>query len=200
MRVDELRTALEERAWHLGGTEPLGPQARAAAVRERVRAGSARRRTTRVAGALVGVVVAVAGLVLGPSLVPDPGPGTFLPQQPMVQGPPRLAGFPLPARLTVRGLDYSYERGEQVDQSQDILRVAVAASNHRQVLGWATSFGSLGRVVVSVDGEVVARTPTGAFEYGARLAPGETHLVVVRVTQPVPGRQMGVAIYGPLTF
>lgn len=200
MRIDDLRATLHEEAHDLGGTDPIGPQERTAAVAERVRAGRARRHTTQVAGAVVGVVVAVAGLVLGPTLVPGPAPELVGPEEPMVQGPPRLAGFPMPTKLTVANADYSYLRSEQVDQSREILRVAVAASHHRQVLGWATSFGSLGRVIVSVDGEVVARTPTGAFEYGAALTPNETHLVVVRVTNPVPGRQMGLAIFGPVTF
>ena len=200
MRIDELRATLHEEAHDLGGTDPIGPQARTAAVAERVRAGRARRHTTRVAGAVLGVVVAVAGLVLGPTLVPGPAPELVGPEEPMVQGPPRLAGFPMPPRLTVADADYSYLRSEQVDQSREILRVAVAPGNHRQVVGWATSFGSLGRVTLSIDGEVVARTPTGAFEYGAALTPGKTHLVVLHVTSPVPGRQMGLAIYGPVTF
>jgi hypothetical protein len=200
MRIDDLRATLHEEAHDLGGTDPIGPQARTAAVAERVRAGSARRHATRVAGAVVAVVVAVAGLVLGPTLVPGPAPELVGPEEPMVQGPPRLAGFPMPTKLTVANTEFSYARSEQVDQSREILRVAVAPDNHRQVVGWATSFGSLGRVLVSVDGEVVARTPTGAFEYGAVLTPGETHLVVLRVTDPVPGRQMGLAIYGPVRF
>ena len=200
MRIDELRATLHEEAHDLGGTDPIGPQARTTAVAERVRAGRARRHTTRVAGAVLGVVVAVAGLVLGPTLVPGPAPELVGPEEPMVQGPPRLAGFPMPPRLTVADADYSYLRSEQVDQSREILRVAVAPGNHRQVVGWATSFGSLGRVTLSIDGEVVARTPTGAFEYGAALTPGKTHLVVLHVTSPVPGRQMGLAIYGPVTF
>ena len=200
MRIDELRATLHEEAHDLGGTDPIGPQARTTAVAERVRAGRARRHTTRVAGAVLGVVVAVAGLVLGPTLVPGPAPELVGPEEPMVQGPPRLAGFPMPPQLTVADADYSYLRSEQVDQSREILRVAVAPSNHRQVVGWATSFGSLGRVTLSIDGEVVARTPTGAFEYGAALTPGKTHLVVLHVTNPVPGRQMGLAIYGPVTF
>ena len=200
MRIDELRAGLHEEARDFGGTDPIGPQARTAAVAERVRAGRARRHTTRVAGAVLGVVVAVAGLVLGPTLVPGPAPELVGPEEPMVQGPPRLAGFPMPPRLTVADADYSYLRSEQVDQSREILRVAVAPGNHRQVVGWATSFGSLGRVTLSIDGAVVDRTPTGAFEYGAALTPGKTHLVVLHVTNPVPGRQMGLAIYGPVTF
>jgi hypothetical protein len=199
MRIDELRARLHEEANDLAGADPVGPQARAAAVAERVRAGRARRHTARVAAIVAASVVAVAGFVLGPTLVP--GPAELVgPEEPMVQAPPRLAGFPMPTRLTVANAEYGYLRSEQVDQSREILRVALASSNHRQVLAWATSFGSLGRALVSVDGVVVDRRRAGSFEYGVRLAPGRTHLVVVHVTDPVPGRQMGLAIYGPTTF
>ena len=200
MRIDELRATLHEEAHDLGGADPIGPQARIAAVAERVQAGSARRHTVRVAGIVVAAVVAVAGFVVAPTLVPGPAPELVGPEEPMVQGPPRLAGFPMPTKLTVANAEYSYVRSEQVDQSREVLRVAVAPSAHRQVLAWATSFGSLGRTLVSVDGVVVDRRRAGSLEYGVRLAPGVTHLVVVRVTNPVPGRNIGLAIYGPVTF
>jgi hypothetical protein len=200
MRIDELRATLHEEAHDLGGADPIGPQARTAAVAERVRAGNARRHTARVAGIVTAAVVAVAGFMLGPTLVRGPAPELVGPEEPMVQGPPRLAGFPMPTKLTVANAEYSYLRSEQVDQSREILRVAVAPSNHSQVLAWATSFGSLGRALVSVDGVVVDRRRAGSLEYGVRLAPGTTHLVVVRVTDPVPGRNIGLAIYGPVTF
>ena len=101
MRIDELRATLHEEAHDLGGAGPIGPQARTAAVAERVRAGSARRHTARVAGIVAAAVVAVAGFVLAPTLVPGPAPELVGPQEPMVQGPPRLAGFPMPTKLTV---------------------------------------------------------------------------------------------------
>jgi hypothetical protein len=100
----------------------------------------------------------------------------------------------------VAGADYGYLRSEQVDQSREIIRVAVAPSGDRQVLAWATSFGSQGRTLVSVDGVVVDRRSAGSLEYGVPLAPGTTHLVVVRATDPQPGKQIGLAIYGPVTF
>lgn len=200
MRTDELRDTLQQEARDLGGAEPIGPQARSAAVAERVRVGKARRSRGRVVGVVVAVVIAVAGFVLGPTLVPGPAPLLIGPQEPMVQPPPRLAGFPIPAKLTVAGADYSYLRSEQVDQSREIIRVAVAPSGDRQVLAWATSFGSQGRTLVSVDGVVVDRRSAGSLEYGVPLAPGTTHLVVVRATDPQPGKQIGLAIYGPVTF
>ena len=201
MRVDELRDALRREADELGGTEPTVPQARSAAVAERVRVGSARRSSARLAGVAVAAMLTVAGFVLGPTLVPRPAREPFGPEEPMVvHGQPRLAGFPMPAKLKVGNAEYSYWRSEEVDQSRQILRVAVAPSNHRQVFAWATSFGSLGRAVVSVDGVVVDRSHTGSFEYGVRLAPAATHLIVVRVTDPQPGKKIGLALYGPVTF
>ena len=117
-----------------------------------------------------------------------------------MQAPPRLAGFRMPPKLRVRSVGYSYFRGEQVDQDRQILRVAVAATPGRQVIGWATSPGTPGQVVVSVDGTVADRSRAGTFAYGVRLTPRQTHLVVVRVTRPQPGKSIGLAIYGPETF
>jgi len=142
----------------------------------------------------------VVGAVVVPPLLPRPpasGPGLL---EPMVQAPPRLAGFRMPPKLRVRSVGYSYFRGEQVDQGRQLLRVAVAATPGRQVIGWATSPGTPGQVVVSVDGTVAHRSRAGTFAYGVRLTPRQTHLVVVRVTRPQPGKSIGLAIYGPETF
>lgn len=200
MRIDDLRDTLQREADVLGGTEPLGPQARAAAVTDRVRAGAARRRLGRGAVLVAAAGLAVAGVVLAPTLIPPPGPEPVLPQEPMVQAPPRLAGFLMPVKLRVRATTYSYWRGEQVEQNREILRVAVAPTRDKQVIGWASSRGTPGQVVVSVDGTVVHQGRAGSFEYGVPLAPEQTHLVVVRVTRPQPGKRMGLAIYGPETF
>ena len=158
MRIDELRATLHEEAHDLGGADPIGPQARTAAVAERVRAGSARRHTARVAGVVVAAVVTVAGFVLGPTLVPGPAPELVGPEEPMVQGPPRLAGFPMPPKLTVADAEYSFvrERAGRPEPGDSPRRGRTQPTTARS-LAWATSFGSLGRVVVSVDGEVVDR-------------------------------------------
>ena len=114
----------------------------------------------------------------------------------------RGAALVVAGGLVVTGVAdvYSYWRGEQVDQDREILRVAVAPTRDRQVIGWATSRGTPGQVVVSVDGTVVHRGKAGSFEYGVPLTREQTHLVVVRVTRPQPGRRIGLAIYGPETF
>lgn len=200
MRIDDLRDTLQREADVLGGTEPLGVHARADAVAERVRAGAAWRRVARGAALVVAGGLVVAGVVLAPMLVPAPSPQPVLPEEPMVQAPPRLAGFAMPLKVRVRADVYSYWRGEQVDQDREILRVAVAPTRDRQVIGWATSRGTPGQVVVSVDGTVVHRGKAGSFEYGVPLTLEQTHLVVVRVTRPQPGRRIGLAIYGPETF
>ena len=200
MRIDDLRDTLQREADVLGGTEPLGVHARADAVAERARGGAARRRVARGAALVVAGGLVVTGVVLAPTLVPVPGPQPVLPEEPMVQAPPRLAGFSMPLKVRVRADVYSYWRGEQVDQDREILRVAVAPTRDRQVIGWATSRGTPGQVVVSVDGTVVHRGKAGSFEYGVPLTLEQTHLVVVRVTRPQPGRRIGLAIYGPETF
>ena len=82
-------------------------------------------------------------------------------------------------------------------RATDLLRVAVAPSPDRQVIGWATTVGTSSVVVVSVDGKVVARGPGGSFDYGFPLAPDATHLVVVRVLRPEAAKKMGLVIYGP---
>ncbi|HET9759365.1 MAG TPA: SigE family RNA polymerase sigma factor [Nocardioidaceae bacterium] len=198
--VDDLRDVLRREAEALGGTEPLGAQARLSAVAGRVRSGATRRHAAAWAALVAAAVAAVTGFVVAPTLLPDPAPRPFVPQEPMVQAPPRLAGFRMPPKLRVRSVGYSYFRGEQVDQDRQILRVAVAATPGRQVIGWATSPGTPGQVVVSVDGTVADRSRAGAFAYGVRLTPRQTHLVVVRVTRPQPGKSIGLAIYGPETF
>jgi len=200
MSGQDLRDTLRREADALGGTEPLGTQDRMEAVAVRVRSGAARRRAAGATALVVVAAVAVTGFVLAPAILPDPAPGPFVPEEPMVQAPPRLAGFRIPPKVRVHAVVYSYSRGEQVDQNRRILRVAVAGSRHRQVLAWATSPGTPGRVVVSVDGEVAGRGPAGVFGYGVPLAPGPTHLVVFRVTRPQPGKSLGMAIYGPETF
>jgi RNA polymerase sigma-70 factor (sigma-E family) len=198
--VGDLRDVLRREAEALGGTEPLGAQARLGAVAGRVRSGATRRHAAAWAALVAAAVAAVAGFVVAPTLLPDPAPRPFVPQEPMVQAPPRLAGFRMPPKLRVRSVGYSYFRGEQVDQGRQLLRVAVAATPGRQVIGWATSPGTPGQVVVSVDGTVADRSRAGTFAYGVRLTPRQTHLVVVRVTRPQPGKSIGLAIYGPETF
>ena len=107
---------------------------------------------------------------------------------------------PMAPKVTVRGETYAYDRSQETSQSHGLLRVAVAPSPDRQVIGWATTVGTSSVVVVSVDGKVVARGPGGSFDYGFPLAPDATHLVVVRVLRPEAAKKMGLVIYGPDRF
>ena len=200
MRVEELRRTLQEEARELGGTEPLDGRARLRAVDARVQTGRLRRRSLRTA--LVGAVVVggIAAFMLAPSAGTGNDEGLPLPSEPMVQAPPSLAGFHMPPKITSGGLTYSYTRGQQVSQNRQRLLVAVEASSARQMIGWSTTPGTPGRVVVSVDGETVNHDRAGRFEYGVLLAPGKTHLVVVRPEKPQDTFRIGLAIYGPETF
>ena len=199
MRIDELREALREEAEDLAGTEPLTPRARADRVVRQVQSTGARRRGSFGLALAVAVVAAVAAVVVIPPLLPDPPPAATI-NDPMVEAPPRLAGYVMPLKVTVDKVTYQYVRGQEVDQERERLQMPVAASPSRQVLGWSTSPETPGEVVVSVDGEVVSRGAAGRFEYGVVLTPGVTHLITVRATRPVHGRGIGAAVYGPEHF
>lgn len=191
--VDELRRTLHERAEEV--EEGVGVHARIAAVSRRVRATQGRRRG--VIGAAVGVaaLAVVAGVVVVLPMLPDRAPPPSGIDEPMVLTPPRLAGWEMPDTLQVRRATYRYLRGEQTQDDRDLLRVAVSTLPHAQVIGWSTTPGTPGEVVVSVDGDEVSRSAAGTFEYGPLLVPDSPHLVVVRVTQPRPGNRIGLAVF-----
>ncbi len=194
-RIDELRTTLSDQAADLGGAEPLGVQARSNAVTRRVATARARRRAGLTATLAFGVVAAAGAVVAVPPRLPHPPPAPAPPDVPMVVTPPRLADWQMPDKLTIARVTYRYERGEQTRDDRELLRVAVASSPVRQAIGWSTSPGTPGQVVVSVDGYEVSRSAAGAFEYGVLLQPDSPHLVVVRATQPRPGHRIGLAVY-----
>ncbi len=193
MRTDELRDELRRRADEVD--EGVGAQARTRAVEERVRAGEGRRRAAVAAAVTLAAVAVVGGFVVVPPMGGHRKPGPTVPEVPMVQTPPRLAGWAMPAQVRVRQVGYVYQRGEQTHDNRDLLRVAVPSSPTRQVLAWSTSPHMPGGVVVSVDGEVVHRGAAGALEYGVVLAPGAPHLVGVLVTRRDPVGRIGLAIY-----
>ena len=192
---DDLRATLAERADGVG--EGIGARARADAVEARVARAHLRRRTW--VGTTVGLVSAavVVGAVVVPPLLPQGpphGPGII---EPMVQTPPRLAGWPMPEKVQAQGRLYRFARGEQTQEPRDLLRVAVPSATYPQVIAWSTTPEMPGRVVVSVDGTVVSRSGAGLFEYPVVLAAGRPHLVVVRPTAPRSGDRIGLAIYEP---
>jgi hypothetical protein len=200
MRIDELRRALREEADRLRGADPLAPQVRADRIVRKAESTGARRRGGYGAALAVAAGAAVAAIVVVPPLLTGPSSPPPAMTDPMVEAPPKLAGYVTPLKIDVRKVTYQYDRGQEVDQQRGRLVFAVAPADSEQVLAWSTSPGTEGQVVVSVDGEVVSRSSAGGFEYGIRLSPDDTHLVVVRPTEPVPGRRIGVALYGPVRF
>jgi hypothetical protein len=203
MNTEDLRSVLREEADRLDGREPLAPQARAQQVVGRAETSGARRRGGIGAAVAVAAVATVAAVVVVPQVLPDTPlapPTAAPPPDGMVETPPKLAGYAMPQRISVRGTTYQYTSGQQVDQARERLLVAVAPSSSRRILAWSTTNGTPGQVVVSVDGDRVSRSSAGGLEYGVVLRPDRTHLVVVRATRPVPGKRIGVAFYGPLRF
>jgi hypothetical protein len=193
MRIDELRRTLSDEAQEVG--EGDGVHARNAAVMRRVQAKRGRRWAGTAAALTVAAVAVVAGLVVIPPMLPDGSPAPTVPDDSMVQTPPRLAGWAMPDKVQVRSVAYRYLRGEQTRDDRSLLRVAVASNTRRQVIGWSTAPGMAGQVVVSIDGDEVSRSTAGAFEYGALLMPDRPHLVVVRVTDPRRGTRIGLAVF-----
>ena len=120
---DDVRAALGERAERVGEGTARGP------APTRSRRGS----PARTCGAGPGWVrrsasssaAVVVGAVVVPPLLPRPppsGPGLL---EPMVQAPPRLAGWPMPEKVQAQGRLYRFARGEQTHEPRDLLRVAV---------------------------------------------------------------------------
>jgi DNA-directed RNA polymerase specialized sigma24 family protein len=179
---------------------PLTPQERASRVAQRVQSSGSRRRGSLGAAVAVASVAAVAALVVVPPLLPDQAPPRPAPDDPMVDTPPKLAGFPMPQKVRVRDVTYAYVRGQEAPQSRGVLRIAVAPTRDRQVFGWATSAGTTGGFTVSVDGRMVDRGTGGTFEYGVALTPEVTHLLVVQVLRPDDHLKMALAIWGPDRF
>lgn len=193
MRIDELRDTLHERAEDVA--DGVGVQARNEAVTRRVGTLHARRRAGVTASVALVVVAAVGAVVAVPPLLPERAQQIAPPDEPMVQTPPKLAGWVMPAKLRVRKVAYRYQRGEQTHDTRNPLRVAVPPTPSGLVIGWSTTPGTPGQVVVSVDGTEVRRSPAGSFEYGVALAPDFTHLVVVHATRQRPGDRIGLAIF-----
>jgi hypothetical protein len=142
MRIDELRTTLREQADEVSAADEVGVQQRNAAVQRRVHAAHGRRRAGVAAVLGVLALAVVGGLVVVPPLLPTPAPRTAGTDEPMVETPPRLAGWPMPALLQVGSRSYSYLRGEQTRDDRNLLRVAVGQSPKRQIIAWSTSPGT----------------------------------------------------------
>ena len=129
---------------------PRNAAARIADVEHRVTVQRAWRRTEAVASlmaATVAVLVVVAALPTTPRRQAD-----TLPQLNMIDPPPALVGYQLPATLHVKGKVYGYFRSQESAPGQPSLLVAVASAPQQQVLTWVSPPALTGWIVVSVDG------------------------------------------------
>lgn len=175
------------------GVHGVGAAVRLAEVEHRVGLRRAWRRTEAVGSLVVVTAVAAAVAAVLPSAPPDEA---FVPPEPdMVQPPPLLVGYQLPTVVRVRGVDYEYFRSEESPPGRESLRVAVASNRRPQALAWVSPPALTGRIVLSVDGEVVTRHPAGSFDRGVLLAARRPHLVVVRATKPNVSMRLGIAVY-----
>ena len=175
------------------GVRPRNAGARIADVEHRVSVQRAWRRTEAVGSLVVAtaaVLVVVAALPTAPRQQAD-----TLPQPDMVDPPPVLVGYQLPATLHVKDEVYVYFRSQESAPGQASLLVAVASAPQPQVLAWVSPPALTGRIVVSVDGNVVARNPAGRFERGPLLSPRRAHLVAVRASRPDVSVRLGIALY-----
>ena len=180
---------------------PLTPQDRARRVVQRLQSTGARRRGSVGAVLAVAAVAAVAAIVVVPGLLPkDPPQQLPLPDNQIVDAPPRLAGVPDAAEGQGAPRDLRLRARPGDAQSRFLLRVAVAPTAARQVFGWATSAGTQGNILVSVDGRVVPRAPGAGSSTASRSTPHQTHLLVIRVLRPQSGLKMALAIWGPNRF
>jgi hypothetical protein len=198
VRTDELSGALLDLA--VDGTDGAPtPQDRLAGVDSRVEGLRRWRTARRTVAAGVVAAAALAAFVLAPMLGPHRGTDDAKPDLdrtgPLVERPPSLVGFQLPVLLRVNDVPYQYYRSEQAPQGRDLLRVAIGPARQPQALAWATPYGQPGRVLVSVDGNTVSRDKAGGLASTVLLSPRNTHLVVIRVTEPVDSTEIGLAIY-----
>jgi hypothetical protein len=191
--TEQLERLLRDRAEQV----ETGPaQRRLAAVDDRVGVLRRRRRALQVVGALGAVVAALAAWTLVPRGTPTGGvDNPPLPPQKVVEPPPELVGDQLPATVTVNEVPYEYFRSVEGPKGWATFRVTVLARQQPQTVVWATPDGTPGRLVVTVDGDVVSRDRAGQLETGLTLSPRRSHLVTLHLTRRSADSTMGVAIY-----
>lgn len=199
MRTDELRASLVDLATE-GTTGGPTPADRLAGVDGRVEALRRWRTGRRTVATGVVAAAALAAFVLAPGLGrPHGGTDDAKPEPDrtdvLVVHPPDLVGFRLPTLMRINDVPYEYYRSEQSPPGRDLLRVAIAPAPRPQALAWATPTGQPGRVLVSVDGDTVIADKAGGLAQTVLLSPLNSHLVVIRVTEPVDSTEIGLAIY-----
>ena len=154
------------------------------------------RRAVRRAELVGGLVVAlVAGFVLAGALTPSPAPDRGIPDERLVEAPPRLAGRQLPVVVRRRNQDFLYARSAEGARGENPFTLTIAADRDTQALAWASTTGLRGRIVVSVDGTVVRRAPAGRLTSALLVSGRRTHIVVLEATRPRPTMRLGVAVY-----
>jgi DNA-directed RNA polymerase specialized sigma24 family protein len=162
-------------------------------VQHRLDVRRAWRRTEVVASLFVATAAAITVVAVFPSA--DSGRSPSPPQQDMVEPPPLVAGHQLTPVLRVNDIDYEYFRSEEAAPGRPLLRVAVPRERQPQAIAWMSPPGSLGDVVVTVDGNRVARTRSGELDSGVLLSSRRTHLVTLTATRPDSAMRLGVAFY-----
>ena len=125
MRIDELRSTLDDRAdAALGHDDTAG---RVRSVHGRIAQARRRRQAAGVGATLAAAVVAVSAVVV-PGLLHDTAP-----RPADTETPARLAGVPVPGHRTVEGFDYAYVRG--VETSERTLQAGAPRQRHPAVAG-----------------------------------------------------------------
>jgi hypothetical protein len=144
-------------------------------------------------------LAAAAGLlavILVPRAVPDAVGGPDQPPPgPVVDAPPVLVGQQLQPVMRVNGVDYQYFRSEESPRGRELLRVAVPQDPRPQTVAWMSSKSPSGRVLVSLDGDLVSRSGMGIFETGVVLSARRNHLIVLRASDADASTRLGLALY-----
>ncbi len=189
MRIDELRTILDQDTSQALREGPHETARRLAAVDARV-ARIRRRRRASALGTTLAAVAAIAPLVV-PPLVHDTAP------QPAGHAPAVLAGRHVPATQTATGFGYHYVQGVQSIPGQQTLRLDVKVGDRPRLVMWASS-GDIGTLSLSSDQDQYGPeiSAAGGFDRYAYLGPGDytEHLRLTR-TGGRPDDRLALAVY-----
>jgi Sigma-70, region 4 len=193
--AEELRALLRgltDDAQRGGMPERLsGVDSTVATLRRRRRAFSGAATSFVLAGAAVALVLAPrADSGADPPLIPAPEPVKVV-----APAPPSLAGYQLSPLLSVDGVDYQYLYSRESVRGRPRLRVLLAASRLPEAVAWVSPPNLGGRIVVTVDGDVVRTDEAGSFQSGLLLSSRRPHVIVLRATKPEASMRLGVAVY-----
>jgi len=197
LATPDLATGLLAVAEDVAAASPDGPTIaeRISQVEHRVDVRRAWRRSEVVLSLVVASAAAVAMATTLAGVSPPPSPPRVDPRPDIVESPPLLVGQQLAPVLRANNVDYEYFRSEESPPGREVLRVAVTSNRQPQALAWVSSSGLAGRLVVSVDGDVVSSDRAGTFESGLLMSARRPHVVVLRATRPNASMRLGVAVY-----